>query len=83
MSAADNRKQKGGLAWQTLGLAAFVFTAVGAVLVLLYDLWLNLTGAVMITEYCRSHPWAAWVILVMLQIGVMGLAVHFMAPVEK
>lgn len=64
--------------WQTLGLCAFVFLIFGGVGVLLFDLWLARSGRKTITEFCRAHPWAAWVVLVVIQVCVMGLAVHFM-----
>lgn len=73
------------LTWQEIGLASFVFGVLGAVAVLVYDLYLRMTGQVMITDYCRAHPWAAWLILGLLQFLLTGLAIHFMAivPVEK
>ena len=70
------------LTWQALGLSSFIFTAVGMILVLIYDYWLMETGREMITTYCRANPWAAWAILVVIQFGVIGLAVHFMAVVD-
>ena len=70
------------LTWQQLGLIAFVFTTAGTVGVLLFDLWLYLTGRTMITEYSRANPWLAWILLTLVQFGVIGLAVHFMAQVK-
>ena len=70
------------LTWQDLGLASFVITITGTVAILLYDWWLYLTDQTMITDYCRENPWLAWVLLTVIQLGVLGLAVHFMAQVK-
>lgn len=77
---SDKEKEK--LTWNSLGLASFVFTSFVILITLAYDLYLRLSGQTMITDYCRAHPWAAWAILAIIQFGVMGLAVHFMAPVN-
>lgn len=70
------------LTWQNLGLISFVLTAIGMHVVLLYDYYLYRTNQEMITTYCRANPWAAWGILLIIQFGVLGLAVHFMAIVK-
>ena len=67
--------------WQNVGLAAFVATTLGIIAILGYDYYLYCTGQVMITTYCRANPWCAWLILTVLQFGILGLAIHFMAPV--
>ena len=73
------------LTWQELGLTSYVVMTVGALFILFFDLWLRWTGREMITDYCRANPWLAWVILALIQFGVIGLAVHFMAvvPLEE
>lgn len=71
-----------GLTWQQLGLASFVITAGGMLLVLLFDLFLALTGRTMITTYLRANPGYAWLVLAVIQFGMMGLAVHLMSPVK-
>lgn len=66
--------------WQTLGLSLFVSITVGTLLVLLGDAYLYLTYRETLTEFCRNNPWAAWLILMLLQAGVMGVAIHFLSP---
>jgi hypothetical protein len=72
------------LTWQVLGLTSFVTTAVGILLVLAFDLYLyrEYGNEGTITDYCRANPWLAWVLLTIIQFGVIGLAVHFMAQVK-
>jgi hypothetical protein len=70
------------MTWQQIGLSAFVLTTAGTVLVLFYDLYLYLAGKEMITTFCRANPWLAWLILWIDGGGLVGLAVHFMAPVK-
>lgn len=70
------------MTWQAIGLTIFCNTSIGTLLVLLYDLWLYETGRTMITDYCRANPWAAYLILMECCAGLMGLAVHLMAPVK-
>lgn len=69
------------LTWQNLGLISFVFTTLSIIAIIVFDFYLFRSGRTMITEFCRANPWCAWLILVVLQIGMIGLAVHFMAPV--
>ena len=72
--------------WQYVGLTLYVLSAVATMAVLAYDLSLDLRGYPTISEYCRANPWAAWVILMAIQGGVAGLAVHLMtgtAPRDK
>lgn len=67
------------LTWQQLGLTAFISTITGAIAILLVDwLVLGINGRQTITEYCRSHPWLAWLMLSALGWGMAGLAVHLM-----
>jgi hypothetical protein len=70
------------MTWQAIGLSIYVATTLGAVAILGYDYYLYRTGQVMITTYCRANPWAAYLILMALCGGVMGLAVHFMSIVD-
>ena len=70
------------MTWQQIGLLSFVLTTFVTVAVLVYDLHLYLTNQEMITTYCRNHPWAAWIILSLDSLGLFGLAIHFMRPVE-
>ena len=68
------------LTWQSLGLWLFVAIIATADNLLLLDAWFDLTGRATITMFCRANPWAAAIILIGLQVGWAGLAVHFMAP---
>ena len=70
------------MTWQQLGLASFVLTTFMMLGALAYDLYLGLSGHMLITIYCRANPWAAWVLLSIIEFGVIGLAVHFMAIVK-
>ena len=70
------------MTWQTLGLAIYVTVSVVTIPVLLLDLWLAETGHTMMTDYCRAHPWAAYLVLMAVASGLIGLAVHLMAPVQ-
>ena len=67
--------------WQDIGLSVFVFVTVGTLGVLAYDMKLRAERVPMITDYCRAYPPYAWAILTALEIGVLGLAIHFMRPV--
>jgi hypothetical protein len=67
--------------WQQIGLALFVLTAVGTIVVLLLDWYWSATGRTTITSFCRANPWLAWLILWTDAGGLFGLAVHFMAVV--
>lgn len=69
------------MTWQQIGLTTYITTTALAVGLLLFDLYLRLSGQRMITDFCRVNPWAAYLILVGLAFGHSGLAVHFMAPV--
>lgn len=67
--------------WQNLGLVWFLLVTVGILVVLMYDYYLYCRGRTLITDYCRQHPWLAFLILCVVCSGTIGLAVHFMAPV--
>lgn len=69
------------LTWQQIGLSVFILTTFVILLVLGYDLYLDLTNQKTITEYCRVNPWLAWIILGAIEFGVLGLAIHFMRPI--
>jgi hypothetical protein len=70
------------MTWQTLGLIDFVTVVAVIIPVLLYDKLLAEEDKTLITDYIRANPWAAFVVLCLIMQGVMGLAVHFMAPVR-
>ena len=70
------------MTWQAIGLMDYVAVTALTVFVLLFDLWLDLNGHEKITTYCRAHPWLAYLILLTVAQGQIGLAVHFMSPVN-
>lgn len=70
------------LTWQQIGLAGFIATTVLIQLVLVYDYWLYRTGRTMITDYARANPWLARLLLAAIAFGNIGLAIHFMRPVD-
>jgi hypothetical protein len=60
-----------------VGLGAFVASVVTALGVLVYDLWLYLSGAETITEVSTDQPaWGVALVLLTL-LGPTGLAAHF------
>lgn len=69
------------MTWNKIGLIIFVAIAVGTLLVLLWDWYRDVRGLEMITTYLQANPWAAYLVLMGECAGVMGLAVHLMAPV--
>ena len=70
------------MTWQDIGLVLYVLMSVIAIPVLIWDWWLGVSGHTMITTFCRAQPWCDFLILIGIMIGVMGLAVHLMAPVK-
>lgn len=68
---------------QSLGLVAFVLTTLIITAVLGWDLHRYLTNQVTVTAYCRANPWLAWILLTLIEMGVVGLAIHFMTPTPR